>query len=201
MFIYICCAGGMSSSMFCIRMADAINDIYPSLKATSAHISTVLSNEKGYSEKYDIILIYGGIDIISNSNAYEIGELLDVVFVAPQVSYLLASKQEILKEYPVILKLIDKKIFGSMNGSKASGDLLNELVALDLERSFVSSKIVGTKNSDKNIEILLNGVDQKGGFAKQLINSFEEMGLRVVQGKYSIESLYNFQPKDDYDIR
>ena len=107
----------------------------------------------------------------------------------------------VLKEYPIIVKLIDKKIFGTMAGVRASSDLLDELVDLDLERSYLSAAMIETKNADKNIELLLTGLDRKGDVAKQLVHSFESMGLRVVQEKYGLENLYQFQPQGDYDIR
>ena len=116
--------------------------------------------------------------------------MIDVILIAPQVAYLLPLKQEILKDYPIIIKLIDKKIFGTVAGAQAAGDLLDELVALDLERSYLSATLIETKNADKNIELLLNGLDRKGDCAKQLIQSFEEMGLRVVQEKYGLDTLY-----------
>lgn len=201
MFIYVCCAGGMSSSLFCMRMVKALKEIYPSLHAMSAPISTAMQKKRTYTEKYDLILTYGGIDLINPSNVFDISELLDVIFVAPQVAYLLPLKQEILKDAPIILKLIDKKIFGTMDGAKACGDLLDELVALDLEHSYLSAKLVETKNSDKNVELLFNGLDRKGAFAAQVVQSFEKLGLRVIQEKYTIENLYDFQPQDTYDIR
>ena len=201
MFVYICCSGGMSSSLFCIKMVTALEATYPALKVRSAHLDTVMARETIYREKYDMILIYGGIEIIRPENAFDLNQLIDVILIAPQVAYLLPLKQEILKDYPIIIKLIDKKIFGTVAGAQAAGDLLDELVALDLERSYLSATLIETKNADKNIELLLNGLDRKGDCAKQLIQSFEEMGLRVVQEKYGLDTLYQFHPKADYDIR
>lgn len=160
-----------------------------------------MARETIYREKYDLILIYGGIEIIRPENAFDLNQLIDVILIAPQVAYLLPLKQEILKDYPIIIKLIDKKIFGTVAGAQAAGDLLDELVALDLERSYLSATLIETKIADKNIELLLNGLDRKGDCAKQLIQSFEEMGLRVVQEKYGLDTLYQFHPKADYDIR
>lgn len=201
MFVYICCAGGMSSSLFCIRMVTALNEMYPALKVTSAHLDTVMSKETTYRDKYDLILVYGGVDVINPENAFELNQFIDVILIAPQVAYLLPLKQVVLKEYPIIVKLIDKKIFGTMAGVRASSDLLDELVDLDLERSYLSAAMIETKNADKNIELLLTGLDRKGDVAKQLVHSFESMGLRVVQEKYGLENLYQFQPQGDYDIR
>ena len=142
-----------------------------------------------------------GLKSSAPENAFDLNQLIDVILIAPQVAYLLPLKQEILKDYPIIIKLIDKKIFGTVTGAQAAGDLLDELVALDLERSYLSATLIETKNADKNIELLLNGLDRKGDCAKQLIQSFEEMGLRVVQEKYGLDTLYQFHPKADYDIR
>ena len=201
MLLYIWCAGGMSSSLVCIKMVTALEATYPALKVRSAHLDTVMARETIYREKYDMILIYGGIEIIRPENAFDLNQLIDVILIAPQVAYLLPLKQEILKDYPIIIKLIDKKIFGTVAGAQAAGDLLDELVALDLERSYLSATLIETKIADKNIELLLNGLDRKGDCAKQLIQSFEEMGLRVVQEKYGLDTLYQFHPKADYDIR
>lgn len=201
MFVYICCAGGMSSSLFCIRMVTALETTYPALKVTSAHLATVMAKEKNFREKYDLILVYGGVDVISSENAFDLNQFIDVILIAPQVAYLLPLKQAVLEDYPILVKLIDKKIFGTMAGVEAAGDLLDELVALDLERSYLSATILETKNVDKNIELLFNGLDRNGDFVKQMIGSFEQLGLRVVTEKYGLENLYQFQPKRDYDIR
>ncbi|GHU42846.1 hypothetical protein FACS1894193_08850 [Bacilli bacterium] len=201
MFVYICCAGGMSSSLFCIRMVTALETTYPALKVTSVHLATVMAKEKNFREKYDLILVYGGVDVISSENAFDLNQFIDVILIAPQVAYLLPLKQAILKDYPILVKLIDKKIFGTMAGVAAAGDLLDELVALDLERSYVSATRLETKNVDKNIELLFNGLDRASDFVKQMVDSFEQLGLRVVTEKYSLENLYQFQPKRNYDIR
>ena len=154
MFVYICCSGGMSSSLFCIKMVTALEATYPALKVRSAHLDTVMARETIYREKYDMILIYGGIEIIRPENAFDLNQLIDVILIAPQVAYLLSLKQELLKDSPIIIKLIDKKIFGTVAGAQAAGDLLDELVALDLERSYLSATLIETKNADKNIENL-----------------------------------------------
>ncbi|GAB2023201.1 hypothetical protein RyT2_22750 [Pseudolactococcus yaeyamensis] len=201
MFVYICCAGGMSSSLFCIRMVTVLETAYPGLKVTATHLDTVMAKETTYREKYDLLLVYGGVDVISPENAFELNQLIDVILIAPQVAYLLPLKQAILKDYPIIIKLIDKKIFGTMAGVEAARDLLDELVTLDLARSYLSATLLETKNVDKNIELLCNGLDRDGDFVKQMVASFEQLGLRVVTEKYSLENLYQFQPKRDYDIR
>jgi cellobiose-specific phosphotransferase system component IIB len=201
MFVYICCSGGMSSSLFCSRMVTALNETYPALKVKAAHLDTVMARESTYRDKYDLILVYGGVEFIRPENAFDLNQLIDVILIAPQVAYLLPLKQAILKDYPIIIKLIDKKIFGTMAGVQAASDLLDELVTLDMARSYLSASLIETKNVDKNIELLLMGVDRKGDFAKQLIQSFEAMGLRVVQEKYGLDTLYRFQPKVDYEIR
>lgn len=191
----------MSSSLFCIKMVTALETSYPALKVMSAHLATVMTREKNYREKYDLVLVYGGVDAIRSDNAFDLNQFIDVILIAPQVAYLLPLKLAILEDYPILVRLIDKKIFGTMAGPQAASDLLDEFVALDLERSYLSATMIETKNVDKNIELLLNGVDRHGDFAKQLIHSFEQMGVRVIQEKYSLENLYQFQPKEDYDIR
>lgn len=157
MFVYICCSGGMSSSLFCSRMVTALNETYPVLKVKAAHLDTVMARESTYRDKYDLILVYGGVEFIRPENAFDLNQLIDVILIAPQVAYLLPLKQAILKDYPIIIKLIDKKIFGTMAGVQAASDLLDELVSLDMARSYLSASLIETKNVDKNIELLLMG--------------------------------------------
>jgi cellobiose-specific phosphotransferase system component IIB len=182
-------------------MVKALRENYPALRVEAGQISSMLANKRSHAEKYDLVLAYGPIDAIQESEAYDLNELIDVIFVAPQVAYLFPLKQEILKDYPIILKLIDKKIFGTMNGIKASGDLLDELVTLDLERSYASAKCLETKNSDKNIELLAIGLDPKGKFAPQFVAALESSGIRTQQEKYRLDTLYRSQSSSDYDIR
>lgn len=96
MFIDVCCSGGMSSSLCCNRMAKALIATYPALRTTTEPLSTVMNKRKVSFETYDIVLVYGGINVISDASVYDISELFDVIFIAPQVAFMFPLKQDIL---------------------------------------------------------------------------------------------------------
>lgn len=201
MFIYVGCSGGMTSSMFCQRIVKAIDAAESPLRAVFDSVGTIIRRKKEFEGNYDLVFAYGGINFIEPHNAYDFGTIFDVVFIAPQMRHMTKSKQDILKDYPVIVKDIEMKTFGTMDGATAYNNLLDELIGLDYERSYVSSKHPETKNGDKNIELLVLGADRTDAFFTAFFNVWEELGLRVLTEGYSLESLFDFHPTEDFDIR
>ncbi|WP_321383940.1 hypothetical protein [uncultured Enterococcus sp.] len=201
MFIYVGCSGGMTSSMFCQRIVKAIDTVESPLKAVFDDIGTIIRRKKEFEGNYDLIFAYGGINYIQAYNAYDFGTIFDVVFVSPQMRHMTKSKQEILKDYPVIVKDIEMKTFGTMDGPVAYNNLLDELIGIDYERSYVSSRHPETKNGDKNIELLILGADQSDSFFTSFFSVWDSLELRVLTESYSLESLYDFHPKNDFDVR
>ena len=61
MLVYICCAGGATSSLFCKKIGDASK-----VPTTVEDIFTVLKNCDEYDNKYEIILAYGPAEFFSH---------------------------------------------------------------------------------------------------------------------------------------
>lgn len=200
MFIYVGCAGGSTSSMFCQRIVKEIEENDANLSAVFADARTINQKQVAYGEKYDLVFSFGGVGAIEKHSAFEFGKLFDVVFIAPQVRYLTESKQKLLAEYPTVVSDIPAEIFGMMDGKKAYDGLLEQLVTLDDQRAYQSSIISPTKSADKNIELFVIG--NKGeSFFKGLQNYWESQAIRCHVENYSLENLYQFEPKKDFDIR
>ncbi|MGL4696434.1 PTS sugar transporter subunit IIB [Enterococcus larvae] len=201
MFIYVGCSGGMTSSMFCQRIIKAIEKVNSPLRAVYDDVGTIIRRKKEFEGHFDLVFAYGGINYIEPYNAYDFGTIFDVVFIAPQMRHMTKSKQEILKDYPVVVKDIGMKTFGTMDGETAYNNLLDELIGLDYERSYVSMKHPETKNGDKNIELLVLGANKEDSFFKSFFDYWGARGLRVLVESYSLETLYDFHPAETFDIR
>ena len=201
MFIYVGCAGGTTSSMFCQRLVKEINQNDKNLTAVFDHIDQVFQKQIAYGSSYDLIFAYGAMDAIRPFNVFDYGQLFDVIFVAPQSSYWLPFKQELLRDYPTIVKAIPSKLFGMMDSAKAYDILLEELIELDLWRAYQSQLVSTTKNSDKNIEIYVAGAGSKDLYFKELFNWLDKENIRCVVQPYTLQKLYDFEPDQDFDVR
>lgn len=201
MFIYVGCAGGMTSSMFCQRIVKAIEQVKSPLTAVFDDVGTVIKRKKEFEGYYDLVFAYGGINYVTPMNAYDFGTTFDVVFIAPQMRHLTNHKKEVLKDYPTIVKDIEVRTFGTMDGASAYDNLLEELTSLDLERSYTSEKHPETKNGDKNVELLILGGDKKDPFFQSFFDEWRKLGLRIYIESYSLEKLFDFHPKEAFDIR
>lgn len=201
MFIFVGCAGGGTSSMFCQKIVKEIDTNDQNMRAAFADVKTIFRQYRAYGDAYDLVFAYGGVEAIKSYNAFEFGNLFDVVFVAPQVRYLTPLKRKLLQDYPTVVQDIPMKIFGMMNGKQAYDDLLDELIILDDERAYESSIQTSTKNKDKNMEIFIMGGDRKDQFFTQLFDFWSSLGIRCLKQMYSLEGLYEFKPEEDFDIR
>lgn len=201
MFIYVGCAGGGTSSMFCKKIVDEINQADENLTAVFDDFASVDRKQNSYGEMYDLVFAYGSIDQIRFDTAFEMGNLFDVVFVAPQVRYLTPKKQEILEDYPTLVRDIEMKIFGTMNGPVAYENLLDQLIHLDFERGAVSKNGRTTKNRDKDIELFILGGDRKDAFFKKMFSYWESFGIRTRVESYSLQTLYDFSTEEEFDLR
>ena len=201
MFIYVGCAGGGTSSMFCKKIVDEINQADENLTAVFDDFDSVGRKQNSYGEMYDLVFAYGSIDQIRFDTAFEMGNLFDVVFVAPQVRYLTKKKQEILDEYPTLVRDIDMKIFGTMNAHVAYDQLLDELLHLDFERGSILKNGRTTKNRDKDIELFILGGDRKNAFFIRMFAYWESLGIRTRIECYSLQTLYDFSTDEEFDLR
>lgn len=201
MFIFVGCAGGGTSSIFCQKIVKEINGTDSNLTAAFDHFETIMKKQRGYGEAYDLVFAYGGMDALKGYNAFEFGKLFDVVLVAPQVRYLLPEKQQLLRNYPTIVREIAPQVFGYMDGAKAYRLLLDDLIALDDERAYRSSILDPTKAADKNLEIFVLAGERNNSALMRLREHWQQMGLRILQQAYQLETLYDFEPEADFDIR
>lgn len=202
MFIFVGCAGGGTSSMFCQRIAQAINETDPNLRAAFADVQTVLGDPTMAIGKCDLMFAYGSIDAVRAYSAFDFGQLFDVIMVAPQVRYLTGKKQEIMARFPTVVEDIPSKVFGTMDGRKAFAELRGELINLDWRRGYQSSSQQSGKYGDKDVEILVINADHRN---RQLTTLFEQwrqdQGICVLTESYTLEGLYRFEPHEDFEFR
>lgn len=122
MLIYICCAGGITSSLFASKIKDAasknnvaITDIFTALKKPELQ------------ENHDFVLAYGPIELFSHNRSDNIIKDIDVILICPQVRYLEENtKKAVLPHNPnCYITSLDMKLFGTMNGAKVFESLLS----------------------------------------------------------------------------
>lgn len=201
MFIYVACAGGGTSSLFCQTMVKEINEKDENLTATFDHWESIMRQKKAYDCAYDLVFAYGSIDLIKGYNAFDFGRTFDVILVAPQVRYHTPKINCLLENYPVLIRDLAPRSYGLMDGEQSCRNLLGDLIILDEYRAYQSSIIDQTKAADKNPEILILGGDRDKLPIQRLMKRWDKMGLRVVSDAYSMEELYDFEAESDYDIR
>lgn len=201
MFIFVGCAGGGTSSMFCQRIAKAINATDPNLTAAFGGVNEVLADPIACIGDHDLMFAYGSIDVVRGYSAFDFGQLFDAILVAPQVKYLTVTKQKIMANYPTIVEDIPSEIFGKMNGEVAFEELRGELIMLDLLRGYQSSLQTASKNADKDIEILVLNADHRNQQLAKVFANWQRYGIRVLTETYTLEGLYQFDPPVDFELR
>ncbi|MEI5991589.1 PTS sugar transporter subunit IIB [Enterococcus crotali] len=121
MLVYICCAGGMTSSMFCQKIAKAADpkEVY------FGHLQDVIADFQHLSATYPTLIAYGGEGEINQLTLEPTFKpYVDRVLVCPQVRYKTASLQKLLAPVNIPCTDIDMKTFGNMNGEKALREIL-----------------------------------------------------------------------------
>ena len=91
MLVYICCAGGATSSLFCKKIGDASK-----VPTTVEDIFTVLKNYDEYDNKYEIILAYGPAEFLKERciREYNLGEKISSIWIAPQERFYVADNSK-----------------------------------------------------------------------------------------------------------
>lgn len=201
MFIYIGCAGGGTSSLFCSRMVKEITRHDENLTATFDDIETVLKNQKALGSNFDLVFAYGAASRIKSFNAFDFGNLFDAILIAPQVSFLLPQIQALMAKFPTQVRDLPGKLFGTMDGERGFDLLLELLIELDLWRGYTSSQLSSTKGADKDVEIYVAGASPKDLYWKTVFAFLENRGVRACVTGYSLEKLYDFHPDEDFDVR
>lgn len=121
MLVYICCAGGMTFSMFCQKIAKAAdpNEVY------LGQLHDVIADVQNLSATYSTLIAYGGEGEINKLSLEPIFKpYVDRVIVCPQVRYKTISLQKLLSPLDTPCTDIDMKTFGNMNGEKALREIL-----------------------------------------------------------------------------
>lgn len=121
MLVYICCAGGMTSSMFCQKIAKSAD----SKEVYFGQLHDVIADFQKLSATYSTLIAYGGemeINLLALEPIFK--PYVDLVLVCPQVRYKTASLQKLLTPINIPCTDIDMKTFGSMNGEKAFKEIL-----------------------------------------------------------------------------
>lgn len=202
MFIFVGCAGGGSSSLFCQRIVAAINQTDPNLRATFTDVKSALNNPEGLLGDYDLLFAYGAIEAVQIHNAFDFGQIFDVILVAPQVRYLLEKKQALMADYQTVVADISGEIFGRMDGVVAFDELRGELLLIDLLREYRSSLLQASKSADKDLEILVIGADHKNPQFTQVFDQWQtQMGIRSIRQTFNLTNLLQYQPTVDFEIR
>ncbi|MDU5110809.1 MAG: hypothetical protein E6248_10195 [Clostridium sp.] len=122
MLVYICCAGGATSSLFCSKIKKASNKD----NVLVDDLMTILTDFEELKSKYDYILAYGPAGFIRESSIgdYALDKIIDLILVCPQVRYLVPSIKKVTEPYNISCDSLDMKTFGTMNGEKALKDII-----------------------------------------------------------------------------
>lgn len=120
MFIYICCSGGATSSLFCQSIGKASDK-----NVLVEHIFIVLQDLENYKKSYDMILAYGPAELLNERSIqkYQLNKIINSVWICPQSRYLKEGIYKALEPFHIPVHLVDMRAFGTMNGKKALEDI------------------------------------------------------------------------------
>lgn len=121
MLVYICCAGGATSSLFCQKIQKAADG-----NVLVQDIFTILKDLDTLMTSYDMILAYGPVEFLNERTIeeWQLNKKLTSVWIAPQVRYMGDVIKKLFDPYLISVHLIDMRAFGTMNGKKALEDIL-----------------------------------------------------------------------------
>lgn len=117
MIVYICCAGGLTSSLFCSNIQDAEEDN----KIFVDDIKTVFTlYKKGQLGRCDYVLTYGPAENINKAfiDEYNFEDFIDLILISPQARFLLKSITNLVSPLNIPCDVIDMRTFGTMNGKE-----------------------------------------------------------------------------------
>lgn len=116
MLIYICCAGGATSSLFCSHIAHAAD---PEMIHFD-DLKTLLADYDALSQRYPILIGYGSEQLVDWRNVATMFQPhVDQVFVCPQVRYRTPVLRKTLAPAGIPVDDLDMRMFGTMNGELA----------------------------------------------------------------------------------
>lgn len=122
MLIYICCAGGATSSMFCQRIAEASN-----CHTYVDYVLEIINDIDRYIEEYDMVFVYGPASLLTPVNIKELklDQRISAILIAPQVRFITPKTKTLFEQYNIPVEDIDFLTFGRMDGEKGYQDIMN----------------------------------------------------------------------------
>ncbi|MFD1432789.1 MULTISPECIES: PTS sugar transporter subunit IIB [Lacticaseibacillus] len=199
MNIFVCCAGGGSSSLFCQRMATGFQQHDPNLSASFTDAQAMLTRPTDF--RADLNFAYGGEGAIRPDTAFEMGTVFDAVLVAPQVRYRTPFLKQMLHDYPIVVADIPGRLFGMMDAVKGADLLRGVLITLDLMHGYQSGFAFGSKRGDKDLELLVYGTASQSKKLQQALTLLKNRGIMPLCERFDIDALYDFHPQRDFDVR
>lgn len=179
-------------------MVKGINTSEPSLTARMTDIDSFLREETVPTS--DLVFTYGSEAAIRPDTAYDIGTHIDAVLVAPQVRYRTPYLKQYLANYPTIVQDIPSLLFGQMDPVRGGRMLTGILITLDLMHGYQSGIAAG-KQVDKDLEILVYGASRTDPGWQAATAALTKLGIRSLQDKYYLAGLYDFHPRQDFEVR
>lgn len=124
MLVYICCAGGATSSLFAQKIQEAGGD-----QIIIEGIWDIMPNLENYLKEYKLVLAYGPVSILTDAfmKEHHLEDKLKAVWIAPQVRFMKDTIKKQLSAYSVSVDTIDMLVFGQMNGKKALHTIIERI--------------------------------------------------------------------------
>lgn len=121
MLVYICCAGGATSSMFCKKIANA-----STMNVVVVDMETAFKNYESYNNEYELILVYGPAEFLRERYIKELSldKKISSIWIAPQERFMLPVIKKMFNPYNIPVETINMRTFGTMNGKQALEDIL-----------------------------------------------------------------------------
>lgn len=124
MLVYICCAGGATSSLFAQKIQEAGGE-----QIMIEGIWNIIPNLEAYLQDYKLVIAYGPASILKEAFLKEnqLEDKLKAVWIAPQVRFMKDTIKKQLQAYPISVDTIDMLVFGQMDGKRALYDILKRI--------------------------------------------------------------------------
>lgn len=122
MLVYICCGGGATSSMFCVKLAEVMKP-----RAFVDDLGYILRNYEELSQQYEILLAYGPAAVFNEMSIREqqLAKRLSAIWIAPQARFMEKQLTTLFAPYDIPVSNIDMLTFGRMDVRKAMQDILD----------------------------------------------------------------------------
>lgn len=120
MMVYICCAGGATSGMFCSKIEKAVGKEYNIYVNFIDDLQREFKQDKDAFEKYDLVLGCGPVEAITPAFMRETNfkDMCNLVIIAPQMRFRIEQIRKVLTPYGIPCETLDVRAFGTMDGKK-----------------------------------------------------------------------------------